>query len=77
MDDGQWCGGCEFFVPLGKKDATRVCESMPEQGRWLRYRKDVLMSMAAALKRCGICAWRCEIVESIGIPCDEFYPSGN
>lgn len=70
-DGSKHCEDCGSFIPLTKRDAMTVCNSLPHFGAWQRWRAQIIKQVAYALKCHGICAYMAEIVDGIGVPCDE------
>ena len=73
MCESRHCEDCGYFLPFGKVDAAMVCNALSHVGAWNRYRKQVIVAVALAIKQFGICAYRTELVDKLGIPCDEIF----
>lgn len=72
-DGNNHCGECGYFIRIGKADAESVCAALPRVGEWQRYRTNVIMAVAYALKQHGICAYYTELQDSVGVACNQFW----
>lgn len=71
-DEGR-CKDCGYYMPITKTEVTSICNSLPHMGAWQKWRAQKIKQVAYALKCHGKCAYQTDIVDGLGVGCEEFW----
>lgn len=65
------CADCRCCIPITKREATMVCNALPYNDALWRFKRQLVLCVAMALRKFGYCVYRAELVDMSQIQCDD------